>query len=174
MQPFDAAWALLKMPVVDTNVPGVQMAYQQNEHLMGFPEYGADQEVIDAYNHPQGMIGNALGLEQYGRTEGEYGPELDVNVSKPVGEIKQLTPNQYFDNLKESGYQMPDKAADYRWSDKGKEHIQNIIDGVKAGQVMGIPALHSRGGQEGGHRMEALRQMGHGDTEVPVMNYQKQ
>ena len=26
-------------------------------------------------------------------------------------------------------------------------------------------------GQEGAHRMEALRQMGHGDTKVPVMNF---
>ena len=171
MRPYEQAWRLLKMPVVDTDVPGLQMAYQQNEHLMGYPEYGADQEVIDAYNHPKGMIGNALGLEEYGRTEGQYGPELDVNVSNLVGEINQMTPNQYFDKVGESDNLVPDRDAEYRWLDKGKEHIQSIIDGVKAGQVMGIPALHLSGGQEGGHRMEALRQMGHGDTPVPVIAY---
>ena len=31
MTAFERAWALMKMPVVDTDVPGVRMAYQQKE-----------------------------------------------------------------------------------------------------------------------------------------------
>ena len=165
---FERAWALMKMPVVDTDVPGVRMAYQQKEHLPTTEEYGADQQVKDALNHPKGMIGVAMGLERYKRIEGEHGPEFDYNSSKPIGKLGQMTPNQYVDNLKNEGYKMPDRNAKYRWKDKGEDHIQNIIQGVKDGQVMGMPSV---GHQEGGHRMEALRQMGHGDTEVPVLDY---
>ena len=38
---------------------------------------------------------------------------------------------------------------------------------------MGMPSLQMQGDenhwQEGGHRMEALRQIGHGDTKFPVL-----
>jgi hypothetical protein len=170
MTPMESAWRLLKMPVVNTNVPGVSMAYQQNEHLPSYPEYGADQQVIDAYNnHPKGMIGHALGTEEYA-TNPETG-ERDWDRSRNVARVKQMTPNQYFDNLTESGYDTKPRMIDgkeYRWPDKGGAHIQSIIDGIKDGQVLGMPSI---GHQEGGHRMEALRQMGHGDTEVPVLNF---
>ena len=170
MSAFDKAWLFLKMPVVDTNVPGVKMAYQHNEHASGFPEYGADQQVIDAYNnHPKGMIGHSLGTEAYG-TNPETG-ERDWDKSRNVARVKNMTPNQYFDRLAEDGYDTNPRMIDgkeYRWPDKGTAHIQNIIDGIKDGQVMGMPSI---GYQEGGHRMEALRQMGHGDTEVPVLNF---
>jgi len=170
MNPMQRAWLFLKMPVVDTNVPGVQMAYQHNEHAFGFPEYGADQQVIDAYNnHPKGMIGHSLGTEAYG-TNPETG-ERDWDKSRNVARVKNMTPNQYFDRLAENGYDTSPRTIDgkeYRWPDLGTAHIQSIIDGIKDGQVLGMPAI---GHQEGGHRMEALRQMGHGDTEVPVLNF---
>ena len=173
MNAFSEAWQFLKMPVVDTNVPGVRMAYQQNQHLMADPEYGADQEVIDAYNnHPKGMIGYSLGTEEYG-TNPETG-ETDWDKSRNVARVENMTPNQYFDRLAEQGYATKPtmiEGKEYRWPDKGTAHIQSIIDGIKDGQVMGMPAITFAGGQEGGHRMEALRQMGHGDTEVPVLNF---
>ena len=172
-EPFDAAWELLKMPVVDTDVPGVRMAYQQKEHLMGHPEYGADQEVIDAYNHPKGMIGHSLGTEKYG-TDPKTGNK-DWNKTRNVGRLLQMTPNEYFDHLAEFGLDTEPKMIDgkeYRWADLGPAHIQSMIDGIKEGQVMGMPAITAGGSaQEGGHRMEALRQMGHGDTKVPVLNF---
>lgn len=174
-EPMDLSWRLLKMPVVNTNVPGLRMAYQQKEHLFGYPEYGADQAVIDAYNHPKGMIGSALGLEKYGWKDGNT--RKDFDVSNLVASIEEMSPNQYFDHLAEFGQNTEPRMIDgkeYRWPDLGPAHIQSMIDGIKEGQVMGMPALYAGGtAQEGGHRMEALRQMGHGDTPVPVIMYNK-
>tara|TARA_R100000458_G_C8250897_1_gene227865 strand:- start:599 stop:1141 length:543 start_codon:yes stop_codon:yes gene_type:complete len=177
---MEKAWAVLKMPVVDTDVPGLRVAYQQNEHLVGHPEYGADQEVIDAYNYDpdpkgdwdrkRGMIGNAYGLDKYVRYDD--GNKVDWNKTRNVASIEQMSPNEYFDYLAQQGYYTEPTMIDgkeYRWPDLGPAHIQSIIDGINSGQVIGAPVIGQ--GQEGGHRMEAIRQMGHGDTKIPVLNF---
>tara|TARA_R100000900_G_scaffold118785_2_gene93471 strand:- start:1933 stop:3240 length:1308 start_codon:yes stop_codon:yes gene_type:complete len=165
MQPFDAAWRLLKMPVVDTDVPGLRMAYD------------FDDEVSEArQSHPQGIVGNS------------------PLISNTQDEISDMTPNEYFDLLnqffmQEYGKRLPDKDADYRWAnmrmgaETPEEHIGNMVQGIGEGQVMGMPSLYLEndgrgnfsptGQQEGGHRMEALRQMGHGDTPVPVLQQKR-
>jgi hypothetical protein len=137
MSPFESAWLLLKMPVVDTNVPGVQMGY------------------------------------------GDSHQETSIGLPPPdSGQIENMTPNDYFDfisaNVPSAG-KVGDAGQDYRWlgktgygEDFDKKHIQSMIGGLKSGQVMGMPFL-GPSTQEGGHRMEALRQMGYGDTKVPVM-----
>ena len=173
MQPLDIAWLFLKMPVVDTDVPDLRMSYQEEPSLFGFPEHNADQAVLDAMNqHPQGIIGGhpVPSMKKYG-TNAETG-ETDWDKTLTVADIKQMTPNEYFNHLQQQGYDTDPRMVEgkeYRWPDKGAAHIQSIIDGIKGGQVMGMPQLvEDSGAQEGGHRMEALRQMGHGDTRVPV------
>jgi ribosomal protein S21 len=182
---MDIAMRLLKAPVVDTDVPGVQMAYMEGDPRLWTYEHGmlggADQQVWNAEeSHPRGIIGNVPSTQA-------------IHVGdKPVngGQVTQMTPNDYFDALRNvkqdapyrtdlSGdryyHDIPDASADWRWPDKGKEHIQDMTQGISEGQVMGMPSIDvSTGGQEGGHRMEALRQMGYGDTEVPVMTYSPQ
>ena len=165
MRPFEQAWRLLKMPVVDTDVPGLRMAYD------------FDDEVIEArQSHPQGIVGNS------------------PLISNTQDEISDMTPNEYFDLLnqffmQEYGKRLPDKDADYRWAnmrmgaETPEEHIGNMVQGIGEGQVMGMPSLYLEndgrgnfsptGQQEGGHRMEALRQMGHGDTPVPVLQQKR-
>ena len=164
-EPMDLAWRLLKMPVVDTDIPELRMAYD------------FDDEVSEArQSHPQGIIGNS------------------PLISNRQDEISDMTPNQYFDLLnqffiQEHGKRLPDKDADYRWAnmrmgaETPKEHIGNMVQGIGEGQVMGMPSLYLEndgrgnffptGQQEGGHRMEALRQMGHGDTPVPVLQQKR-
>ena len=157
MRPLEQAWRLLKMPVVNTDVPGLQMAYMEGDPRLWTYEHGmlggADQQVWDAEeSHPRGIVGNV--------------------PSTQMGQVTQMTPNQYFDALGDEG---GDANAEYRWPDKGERHIQDIVQGISEGQVMGMPSIDvSTGGQEGGHRMEALRQMGYGDTPVPVMSYKSE
>ena len=121
------------------------------------------------------MIGYAPGLDKYG-TNPETG-DTDWDKTRNAKDIKQMTPNEYFDHIQEQGNndELSSTAPrmingkEYRWPGKGPAHIQDIIDGIKDGQVMGVPELSDGSeSQEGGHRMEALRQMGHGDTKVPV------
>ena len=104
-----------------------------------------------------------------------------------------MTPDEYFDVIqalaeKEGGVDrglftapvIPGRDAEYRWDGMkfspwggSRENIARIIEGIKEGKPIGMPSLYFRnneftGEQDGGHRMEALRQMGHADTPVPV------
>ena len=153
MKPFDLAWRLLKMPVVDTNVPGVQMAY------------GTDVE--------EPVIGNMPYM---------WGGD---------DQITQMTPNEYFDAINQNTEnirglpRVPSRDAPYRWDNRqfnehgdSRANIARIIEGIKSGMPIGMPELEFRndkysGFQEGGHRMEALRQMGHADTPVPVFRHNR-
>lgn len=153
MRPFEQAWRLLKMPVVDTNVPGVQMAY------------GTDVE--------EPVIGNIPYM---------WGGD---------DQITQMTPNEYFDAINQNTEnirglpRVPSRDAPYRWDNRqfnehgdSRANIARIIEGIKSGMPIGMPELEFRndkysGLQEGGHRMEALRQMGHADTPVPVFRHNR-
>ena len=142
MDAFDHAWALLKMPIVDTTA-GVPVAY--GEDVLG------DERMRDS-------VGGAPFA--YGQKDG------------PV----DMTPNEYFDRLNVRQPYSWQQGVGYRWTprSKSKEHIASMVEALQAGKVMGAPQLwFGRGeeepwSQEGGHRMEALRQMGHGDTPIPV------
>tara|TARA_A100001201_G_scaffold128580_1_gene113647 strand:+ start:2880 stop:4037 length:1158 start_codon:yes stop_codon:yes gene_type:complete len=173
-EPMDIAWRLLKMPIIDTDIPGVRMGY--------------NEKWIHPHNYPEPTIGTQ-----------PYFTDFD-NESMSGGEpsnkthIGQMTPNEYFDVIqahseKEGGVDrghfqappIPDRDAEYRWDGmkfslfggNSRKNIARIIEGIKEGKPIGMPSLYFRnneftGEQDGGHRMEALRQMGHGDTPVPV------
>jgi len=140
---------LLKMPIVDTKIPGLRMAYGDDEETMNTPMMGES---------PAG------------------------------GKVIDMSPNEYFDIVGEDAEKhnepiVPDRDAKYRWFGRrfgpeggSEQNIARIIEGIKENKVMGAPVLHFNqdkytGVQEGGHRMEALRQMGHGDTQVPIVTY---
>lgn len=165
VSPFDIAYSsLLKAPIVDTDIPGVRMGYS------------------DKWTSPNNYTEPTIGEWPF-----KYG-EAD--------EITDMTPNEYFDIIqalaqKEGGvdrgmFQVPPiqgKDAEYRWDGMkfspwggSREAIAAIQAGMESGKPIGMPELEFRGGefngvQDGGHRMEALRQMGHGDTSVPVMRH---
>jgi len=147
---------IVKMPIVDTDVPGVRMAYN--------------------FDTSEPVIGN----QPYAWGEGD--------------KITQMTPNDYFDAIQENEdengmyegiHMIPDKNAPFRWDGMmmnehggSRENIARIIEGIKGGMPIGMPEIGFRnnkftGFQEGGHRMEALRQMGHGDTPVPVFRHNR-
>ena len=172
-EPMDIAMRLLKMPIVDTDIPGVRMGY--------------NEKWIHPHNYPEPTIGTQ-----------PYFTDFD-NESMSGGEpsnkthIGQMTPNEYFDIIqalaeKEGGVDrghftapvIPGRDAEYRWDGMqfspwggSRENIARIIEGIKEGKPIGMPSLYFRnneftGEQDGGHRMEALRQIGHADTPVPV------
>lgn len=140
---------IVKMPIVDTDIPSVRMAYN----------FDSSEPVIG--NQPY-----AWGKED---------------------KITQMTPNEYFDVLSQDHDApfVPNKDAKFRWDGRqftehggSRENIARILQGIKAGMPIGMPELEFRnnkfsGFQEGGHRMEALRQMGHGDTPVPVFRHNR-
>ncbi len=143
---------IVKMPIVDTNVPGLRMAYN--------------------FDNSEPVIGNQP--YAWGKDD----------------KITQMTPNEYFDILQREAdeFDLPpvlSNDAKFRWDGRqfnehggSRENTARIIQGIKAGMPIGMPELGFEndkfsGFQEGGHRMEALRQMGHGDTSVPVFRHNK-
>ena len=166
MSPFDIAWRVLKAPIHETDVPGVRFAE------------GSDPEVREARKEP-GIMG--------------YVPRMDWTPNHHGDEIREMTPNDYFDAISReyTDEVLPPREAEYRWptgdgTNYSRENIARLQQGIEEGKVMGMPWLsYGNSGtwqkpvydrflaQEGGHRMEALRQMGHGDTPVPVAVRQK-
>ncbi len=170
MQPFEQAWALLKMPIVEP-IPGVKVGYRAGG--------GLDQSNID----PNQVIfgGNQMD-EEIGNIP---------HASSVDSRMAMMTPNEYFDAIAPYTTVPIQGGRDdkYRWApkDNSRENIARIIAGIREGKMIGAPTLgyggkgeYSErktnddawgysGSQEGGHRMEALRQMGHGDTPIPVL-----
>lgn len=143
MCPLEQAWRLLKMPVVDT-ASGVPVAY--------------GDDVLWDENVDRSQIMGGV-------------PYASNRKDGPV----DMTPNQYFDRLNAG---TPESI--YRWTgrfptEERNEKIASMVEALRAGQTMGAPQLwfgesseEEPWEQEGGHRMEALRQMGHGNTPIPV------
>ena len=158
MNAFERAWSLLKAPVEETDVPGLRVAHGFDEETKANPSIG---------NNP-------------------YAHSND-------SQLVQMSPNEYFDYIATNSGGMftgtpplPDRDAEWRWIGRqmnehggSKANIRRIIEGIKSGMPIGVPELHFDGDeftgqQEGGHRMEALRQMGHGDTRIPVAVHQRE
>tara|TARA_R100001443_G_scaffold32611_4_gene46697 strand:- start:1834 stop:2313 length:480 start_codon:yes stop_codon:yes gene_type:complete len=156
MHPIDVAWQLLKMPIVDT-AAGVPVAYG-DDVMWDVPKEERDK-----------MIG----------TVPFAGNRKDEAVD--------MTPNEYFDRLNENQeLNLGTADSQYRWRGRKdtvkdrNEHVARMVEGLQSGQTMAAPSLNFTesseeapwpGHQEGGHRMEALRQMGHGDTPIPVFHH---
>jgi len=188
MKPFEQAWSLVKMPIVDTKVPGLRVAYGFDEPVRDLHEYNKNAGYGKKWKAKPELIG-----------ETHY---------QHSGEMEEMTPNEYFDRLAEVGIQRtfgeklyPRSREDVKWalamrgkmpseeffireymrhpsgmkfpSGEGLKMVDKIIEGIKEGKIMGAPEIDMAGDtptgyQEGGHRMDALRTMGFGDTPIPV------
>tara|TARA_R110002020_G_scaffold26498_6_gene85823 strand:- start:4733 stop:5365 length:633 start_codon:yes stop_codon:yes gene_type:complete len=167
---FEQAWSIVKMPIVEP-IPGVKVGYRAGG--------GLDQSNID----PNQVV---FGGNQIDQEIGNipYASSADSRMA-------MMTPNEYFDAIAPYTRSPLQGGRDdkYRWTPRAtsQENIARMIEGIKEGKMIGAPTL-SYGGkgeyserktnddawgyagmQEGGHRMEALRQMGHGDTPIPVL-----
>lgn len=154
---FEQAWNLLKAPVVDTPLDNLQMIH--HEYAPDFPD-----------------------------KVGAQPPNWPMHRDSAMGEttVEQMTPNEYFDSIRDGWivtspvHQIKNDRDDkWRWpwydDEESREYINQLADRLRSGEniQMGMPSLQFQGDenhwQEGGHRMEALRQIGHGDTKFPVL-----
>jgi len=154
MEAFERAWSVLKTPIEDTDVPGLRVAYGTDEETRGTPTIG---NVPYAHSEESQMV--PMSANEY----------FDYVASNSGGMFTGTPP-------------LPDRDAKWRWLGRqlgGKENVRRIKEGIKEGTPIGAPELtfdadNFTGQQEGGHRMEALRQMGHGDTRIPVAVHQQE
>lgn len=158
--------------MVDTNVPGLRMAYgdDTDEKVIGMQPSFSDE-------------GNIMQM-----TPNEYFDIIQDHAEKQGG----------IDRVHFTAPPIPGREADFRWDNMkytnlvprgeaekykdirgaSQKNIARIIDGIKSGMPIGMPYLgytadgEHDGFQDGGHRMESLRQMGHGDTPVPVFRFE--
>ena len=179
---FEKAWPLVKMPIVDTKVPGLKVAY------------GFDKPVRDLHEYNVNAGKNK---------KWKAGPELIGETdNQGSGEMVQMTADEYFDRLAEVGIQrtfgenLYPKGRDDGWWNEipekyrtlesmrhpfgmksppgdGAVMVDRIIEGIKEGKIMGAPEIDMAGDtptgfQDGGHRMDALRRLGFGDIPIPV------
>jgi hypothetical protein len=151
-EPMDLAMRLLKAPVYDTDIPGIQFVTQ-----------GKGEDWTQDENLHGGLPG--LWMKE-GKTfsPSERAIPLDPSMadSSDINEIEQMTPNHFLE------------AAGKESMDDG-EHYKTLMERAMAGEDMRfvMPRLSeffpdSPPGHDGRHRMLALRNLGHGDTPVPV------
>ena len=149
MTPMDKAWLVLKMPVYDTNVPGIRFVTQ-----------GENED----WTQDESLHGGLPGIwmkegKTFDSTEREIPHESDL---EHFAEITNMTPNQF---LQETG---TDEMVD---DDYYKNLMQRAIQGKNMRFVMpraDYVFTDSPVGHDGRHRMRALQQLGYGDTPVPV------
>ena len=170
------AWGVVKSPILEPQ-PGIRFGYNSLERV-NVPQQAIDDMIVNDRN-------------------------LDANLYPSIGNlpyawnnrdaIKYMTPDEYFDSIA-SGYpQTPPlrflgpRERKFRWTHSDddpshKKRIDRIIEGIKEGKIIGMPELQVSGDkdeyeadnlQEGGHRMDALRQMGFADTPVPVFLHRR-
>jgi|TARA_R110002012_G_scaffold88683_2_gene218211 hypothetical protein len=151
MEPIDYAWAILKMPVYPTGVPGINFVTQ-----------GEDEDWTQDENLHGGLPG--LWIKE-GETfsPSQRGIPLDPPMeTHGLNEIEQMTPNEFL------------QIAGSREMDDGT-YYEELMRRAMAGEDMRfvMPRLSddfpdSPVGHDGRHRMLALRNLGYGDTPVPV------
>lgn len=146
MSSFDKAWALLKMPVYETGVPGIQFVTQGDDD----PHW---RSMDNVYGYVPADPSRGQGEIQY-ITPGEYGK---MTSGEEKGGI-------YIDAL---GRKSSPREADDNF-------YQEMMDRAEAGEDIkfGMPYVFSDFDpdiyHEGRHRMAELFARGHGDTPLPV------
>jgi len=158
------------------------MGYDASE-IVKIPEQARRGMIDDTLEGPKGAIGNVPYAHRLGDA------------------IEYMTPDEYFDIVGSPGHHVGRKGGPWRWPMRDNSHanVKRMIRGMKEGKVLGMPSLAFRADkytgpitsdnplsgrkwndvrfyddwQEGGHRMEALRQMGHADTPVPVFQHRR-
>lgn len=177
-EPMDIAWRFLKMPMVDTDVPGLRMAYGDDTDKKVIGMQPAFPNTPDEYyqRNIMQMTPNEYFdiIQDFAEKQG--GIDRTHFVAPP---IPGREADFRWDNMKYTSLLPSSEAEKYRHiSSPSQRNIARIIDGIKSGMPIGMPYLgytadgEHDGFQDGGHRMESLRQMGHGDTPVPVFRFQ--
>ena len=171
-EPMDIAWRFFKMPMVDTDVPGLRMAYgdDTDEPVIGMqPSFSDESKVMQMTPNEYFDI-----IQDHAEKQGGIDRVHFTAPPIPGREADFRWDNMKYTNLLSSG-----DAEKYRHiRGASQKNIARIIDGIKSGMPIGMPYLgytvdgEHDGFQDGGHRMESLRQMGHGDTPVPVFRFQ--
>ncbi len=187
MTPFEQAWAVLKMPIVDTEVPGLRIAHGFDEPVRELHEYNPNAGYGKKWKAKPGLIGatNFQTDEMIEMTPNEYFDRLaEVGMNTFSGQKRFPIPHEH--TLLNQPQEIQDKFSDEHktlesmrhrdmkfWPGEGPRAVDRIIEGIKEGKIMGAPEIDMAGDtptgyQEGGHRMDALRLMGYGDTPIPV------
>ena len=179
MTTFDKAWEVVKMPILEPQ-PGIKFGYDSLEPVK-LPQQAIDDMIVN---------------DRF----------LDVGLYPSIGNIpyawnnrdaiKYMTPDDYFDLIASAHPSEPHprflgpRGRKFRWTHSDdetspfvmmhKKRLNQIIEGIKEGKIIGMPELQVSGDndeyegmQEGGHRMDALRQMGFADTPVPVFLHRR-
>ena len=199
-EPMDLAWRLLKTPVMDTDVPGVRMAYgsdkpvrhlQRKDRLVGSSPVGEPYEV--QHMTPNEFFDTLHTAFTSGGSDATRMAAAEMELQAPPSD--EPVPHEPVDHSNVAAIDdfhtlsLEQALARMRWKDMDTENppihgVGKVGDtmnafrregffGDKPKKVMGMPSLQIKDGEatgihDGGHRMEALRQMGHGDTPVPV------
>ena len=149
MTPMDKAWLVLKMPVYDTGIPGIQFVTQgENEN----------------WSQDKNLHGGLPGVwmkegKTFASSEREIPHEKELSN---IAEISNMTPNQF---LQETG---TDEMTN---DDYYKRLMQRAMQGEDMRFVMpraDYEFTDSPVGHDGRHRMQALRDLGYGNVPVPV------
>lgn len=161
---FDEAWEVVKMPILEPQ-PGIKFGYNSLEPV-NEPQQAIDDMVDDSryLDHRDYQL---IGMPPYAWNNRDA--------------IKYMTPDEYFDKIQELTDDVGPRGEKFRWAFRSSPaNISNIVEGIKEGKIIGMPELQVGGDndeyegmQEGGHRMEALRQLGFADTPVPVFLHRR-
>ena len=147
MKPFDQAWTLLKMPVYETGVPGIQFVTQGDDD----PHW---RSMDNVYGYVPADPSRGQGEIQY-MTPGKFGKLTTGDERGPT----------YADF--KTGRKLTAREADDTF-------YQEMMDRAEAGEDIkfGMPYVFSDFDpdiyHEGRHRMSELFARGHGDTPLPV------
>ena len=167
MNPFDQAWALLKMPKYETGIPGIRFTTQGKDD----PNWKDDPTF-------------------YGSSAPEDAPEDDREIQY----IDRMTPNKFLSLLPTIGEGFDEWETDDdgepivpQWFKERKEtptprkagdfYYRDLMDRAQGGEDIhfGMPYLPPEEGgmlreidHDGRHRMAELVARKHGDTPVPI------
>lgn len=163
MNPFDQAWALLKMaryqigPTNMFDIADVSRAHDSGEFQDMMNQFGTEE-----YRYP--IMGSAT----------HFGDEHVKTMMTPTEYMKMAydTPRErlMFDDR-------PDDVIESQGYTPNDNYLTAMGEQMKLGRPYGMPNLDVTQtedghwivrGQEGRHRMQNLIDMGHGDVEVPV------
>lgn len=153
---FQHGWALVKMPFVQTALDNLRMVHHE-------PSSNVSERSI-----------------------GSQPPNWTMHRDSIIGDttVEQMSPNEYFDyiSLGNGGGLVGGAEDEWRWEphEDSKDYIRYLVNRLQNEKdiEMGMPSLQieemlsgkeRNNWQEGGHRMEALRQLKHGDTKFPVL-----
>tara|TARA_R110002020_G_scaffold114625_2_gene263779 strand:+ start:1155 stop:1718 length:564 start_codon:yes stop_codon:yes gene_type:complete len=156
MTAFEQAWDVAKMPIYDTNYPGIR-----------FVTYAGDETDAEE-GHTRHSYGSS---EKFGDAVTENRPGYGIEMMRPSEYLRAVGwPGGNFRRRSGEGgpLRTPREVGDF--------HYRDLMDRAQAGEdiVFGMPYINflidgtaRRGAQDGRHRMSEL--LARGDRKVPVV-----